>query len=146
MNLFWFVSRVAHAFYSRFPIFGTLRGAVAILEQDGKFLVIERSDGFGLCFPGGTSHFKETPEETIRREVTEETGLLLSSLEFKFDFRHPKPFPTHTYVFEARGEGELRGSWEGKPRAATINELKQRVIQQQQPVVEYLQSRSSRNS
>ncbi len=140
MNPFWVVSRAAHALYSRFPIFGTLRGAVAILERDGTFVIIERNDGFGLSFPGGTSHFKETPEATVRREVMEETGLKLTLLNFKFDFRESKPFPTHTYVFEASFEGELRSSWEGTPRFATVRELEQRVVQQQQPVVKFLLS------
>lgn len=139
-RLFWIISRLAHAFYRHFPIFGTIRGSIAIIRRDGGFVVIERNDGFGLGFPGGISRFREAPESTVRREVTEETGLALIALDYKFNFRTTKPIPTLTYVFEAVAEGSLRSSWEGVTRVVDLVELQQRVVPQQRAVAEYLSS------
>ncbi len=54
-------------------------GAVAILVENGKFLVIRRSEKVRapnmLCFAGGTIEPGETPEQTIVREMQEELGL-----------------------------------------------------------------------
>ena len=137
-RLFWIVSRVAHAVYRRFPIFGTIRGSVAIIRRDGGYVVIERNDGFGLGFPGGIALFHEDPEKTVRREVAEETGLTISTADYKFNYRNQQPFPTLTHVFEATCSGELRSSWEGTARVVHMAELQQRVVSQQQPVIDYL--------
>ena len=54
-------------------------GAVAIVIENGKFLVIRRSATVRapnmLCFAGGTIEQGETPEQTIVREMQEELGL-----------------------------------------------------------------------
>ena len=51
-----------------------LLGAGAIIEQDGKVLLIDRSDGLGYTIPGGIVRHKETLEKCVLREVREETG------------------------------------------------------------------------
>ena len=51
-----------------------LLGAGAIIEQDGKVLLIDRSDGLGYTVPGGIVRHKETLEKCVLREVQEETG------------------------------------------------------------------------
>jgi len=51
-----------------------LLGAGAIIEQDGKILLIDRSDGLGYTIPGGIVRHKETLEQCVLREVREETG------------------------------------------------------------------------
>ena len=48
--------------------------ACAIIEQDGKVLLIDRSDGLGYTIPGGVVRYKETVEQCVLREVREETG------------------------------------------------------------------------
>jgi 8-oxo-dGTP pyrophosphatase MutT (NUDIX family) len=137
-RLFWLISHVAHGLYSRFPIFGPIRGSVAILRRDGGFVVIDRNDGYGLGFPGGIARFGEPPENTVRREVMEETGLKISNPTYQFDYVVPVPFPNHTYVFEAGFDGELRNSWEGSARVATLTELQERIVPQQRRIVEHL--------
>jgi len=137
-RLYWIVSRTANALYRRFPIFGEIKGAVAIIRRDGGYVVIERNDGLGLGFPGGISSRRETPEQTVRRETREETGLTITSAEFKFEFHASIPFPNLTRVFEAAAEGETRSSWEGRARIARIEELQQRIVPQQRQIVEYL--------
>ncbi len=139
-RLFWLVYHTSCKLYTWFPIFGRIRGSVAIIRRESGFLVIERNDGHGLGFPGGIAAFRENPEKTVRREVREETGLRLLTAEFKFHFIHPEPFPTETYVFEATAEGELRSSWEGTARIASLAELQTRVVPQQRQVVDYLLS------
>ncbi|HUN89763.1 MAG TPA: NUDIX hydrolase [Terriglobales bacterium] len=139
---FFVISRIAYFLYSRFPVFGTLKGAVAIIRRDGGFVVTERGDGTGLGFPGGFAGFGENLEKTVRREVREETGLNLLTAEYKFDFFHPRPVPNQTYVFEATADGELRGSWEGAARVVPMAELERHIAPQQRRILEYLQSRS----
>ncbi|HEX9133989.1 MAG TPA: NUDIX domain-containing protein, partial [Ktedonobacteraceae bacterium] len=51
-----------------------LVGTGAIIERDGKFLLIDRSDGLGYTIPGGIVRNKETVEQCVKREVREETG------------------------------------------------------------------------
>ncbi|GCF09200.1 NUDIX domain-containing protein [Dictyobacter arantiisoli] len=48
--------------------------ACVIIEQDGKVLLIDRSDKLGYTIPGGIVRYKETLEECVRRETSEETG------------------------------------------------------------------------
>ncbi|GAB5405330.1 MAG: NUDIX domain-containing protein [Aureliella sp.] len=54
-------------------------GAVAVIVEDGKFLVIRRSAKVRapnlLCFAGGTIEQGETPEQAIVRELQEELSL-----------------------------------------------------------------------
>jgi 8-oxo-dGTP diphosphatase len=55
------------------------RGAVAIIVEDGNFLVIRRSELVRapnlVCFAGGTIEIGETPEQAIERELQEELNL-----------------------------------------------------------------------
>src|SRR5438876_8183181 len=48
--------------------------ACMIIEQDGKVLLIDRSDGLGYTIPGGVVRYRETVEQCVLREVCEETG------------------------------------------------------------------------
>ena len=48
--------------------------ACVIIEQDGKILLINRSDGMGYTIPGGIVRYRETVEQCVLREVREETG------------------------------------------------------------------------
>lgn len=48
--------------------------ACVIIEQDGKVLLIQRSDGLGYTIPGGIVRYRETVEQCALREVREETG------------------------------------------------------------------------
>jgi 8-oxo-dGTP diphosphatase len=48
--------------------------ACVIVEQDGKFLLIDRSDGLGYTIPGGIVRYRETVEHCVLREAQEETG------------------------------------------------------------------------
>lgn len=51
--------------------------ACVIIEQDGKILLVDRSDGLGYTIPGGIVRYKETIEECVLREAQEETGYIV---------------------------------------------------------------------
>lgn len=56
------------------------RGAVAIIVENGQFLVIRRSELVRapnlVCFAGGTIESGESPQQAIERELKEELNLL----------------------------------------------------------------------
>lgn len=53
--------------------------AIGVIENEGKYLVLKRSERTSSsgkwCFPGGKIERNETPEETVLREIKEETDL-----------------------------------------------------------------------
>lgn len=63
-------------------------GIYGIAQKDNKILMIKKSRGpyMGLLdLPGGKMEQGETTEETLRREIQEETGGIVKSFQF-FDF------------------------------------------------------------
>src|SRR5689334_18146616 len=48
--------------------------ACVIIEREGKFLLIDRTDGLGFTIPGGIVRYRETVEQCVLREAREETG------------------------------------------------------------------------
>ena len=139
-RLFWLISRSAIFLYSKFTLFGRIRGAVVIIRRADGFVAVDRSDGLGLCFPGGNARPWESEEAAVRREAREEAGIALRSLQFKFRFESSVFYPVTTSVFEGEGEGRSAGSWEGKVLIATLDELNGRIIPSQRPIVDYLKS------
>lgn len=66
------------------PIVSARRGAVAVVVQGGRFLVIRRSRHVEAprtyCFPGGAIEPGESEEEALVREIREELGANLRPL------------------------------------------------------------------
>ena len=62
---------------------GCLRGVVGVLERDGAFLMIKRSEQVRApgkwCFPGGAIEPGEAAPQTIVREFREELGLVVEA-------------------------------------------------------------------
>jgi 8-oxo-dGTP diphosphatase len=58
---------------------GVRYGVVAVIERDGRWLMIRRGEGVIApgcwCFPGGGIEAGETAEEAVIREIREEIGL-----------------------------------------------------------------------
>jgi 8-oxo-dGTP pyrophosphatase MutT (NUDIX family) len=145
-RLFWVVSRVCFAAYHYFPVFGTLRASVGIIRREGKFLIIHRNDGRGLSLPGGISGWREAPEETLRREIAEETGLSVSAQELKVEYYSDAEVPCYLSVFEVTANGEPKDSWEGSPRWTTVAELETNMLPSQRPLLRLLRSMTNASS
>lgn len=134
-RLFGLISRTCIAVYGRFPVFGSLRGSAAIIRRGNLFLVVERSDGLGLAFPGGLAHFWESDEQALARELREETGLRLTSHSLLLRYATRVPYPSLVAVFLAEAEGELRPSWEGIPCWVEFSRVQQRLMPNQRPIL-----------
>jgi 8-oxo-dGTP pyrophosphatase MutT (NUDIX family) len=141
--LFWIVARASFALYRRFPLFGTLRASIAIIQHDQQFLVIKRNDGRGLSLPGGLASWKEPEKETLRREVLEETGLRVTGQELRMHYHSTADVPCDISVFEVQATGKLKNSWEGSPRWMTMTEIEPRMLKSQRPVLELLRKMST---
>ena len=137
------IARTCFAFYRRFPLFGTLRGSIGIIQREDKFLIIHRNDGRGVCLPGGISRWREAEEETLDREILEETGLSVSGKEFKLKYYSEGEVPCIISVFEVQVSGELRNSWEGSAQWTTVAEMEPRILLSQRPVLELMRKMST---
>ncbi len=65
----------------------------AIVEQDGKILLIDRADGLGYTIPGGIVRYRETVEQCALRETREETGFGVTLQELVGVYSSPKRDP-----------------------------------------------------
>ena len=88
--------------------------AVGILvNADRSLLVQQRREGTACAgqweFPGGKLELGETPEQALKRELYEELGIEISSLEwltrFDHDYEHAR-VSLHTYLIY---------KWSGEP-------------------------------
>jgi 8-oxo-dGTP diphosphatase len=97
----WVRSKIVRATQHKF----TVSAAAIVIDEDGKVLllnhVLRPSSGWGL--PGGFIEKGEQPEDAIRREVCEETGIELDDLKM---FRVRTLGPHVEMLFIARGRGE----------------------------------------
>lgn len=142
-RLFWIFARTCFAIYRWFPVFGALRASIGIIHRGGKILVIQRNDGRGLSLPGGLAGWKEAEDQTLRREVLEETGLSVTSLELRMRYGSTADVPCTISVFKFEASGELKDSWEGSPRWMTPAELEPGLLESQRPVFELLRKISA---
>lgn len=68
------------SFVGKSKVIMVVSGAI-IFDKDRRVLLQRRSDNGLWGFPGGYMEIGETVEETAKREVYEETGLKLNSME-----------------------------------------------------------------
>ena len=134
--LFRVLSRTCLAVYSRVPIFGYLRAAVAIIRNDDLLLVIDRSDGRGFSFPGGLLWPWENSKQAMKREVLEETGLHVEKSRLLFEYRTSADILCIIAVFEAETSGGLKDSWEGSPRWLAPAEIQPLLLPSQKEIVD----------
>jgi 8-oxo-dGTP pyrophosphatase MutT (NUDIX family) len=137
-SIFWILSRTGLAVYSRLPIFGCLHASVAVIRKNGAFLVIERSDGRGLSFPGGLAFPWESAEQAMARELKEETGLTATKAVLMLSYDSSVEIPVILTAFEVEASGEIRSSWEGTPCWLHSSELRQRILPSQRRIVDTL--------
>lgn len=126
------------AAYSRFPVLGSFRASLAVIRDADRVLVINRSDGRGLSFPGGLAYPWETAERALVWEVSEETGLSVKAASSLFSYYASDELPCAITVFAVEAEGKLRGSWEGSPTWLTVNDIRPALMKSQQKIGERL--------
>ncbi len=85
----------------------------------------------------------ESEEQTLIREVREETGLHAERCEFAFRYESAAVMPARIAVFRAEARGEIRHSWEGTAEWVKIAELQNSIISSQTYIVEQLSGSGS---
>jgi 8-oxo-dGTP diphosphatase len=88
--------------------------AACFIERDGKLLVLDLTYRSGYAFPGGMIEPNENIETGVIREVLEETGLSVESLQYigsKEDIQYG--LTVIAIAFSATTSGETRESDEG---------------------------------
>jgi len=84
-----------------------------IRDSKGRILVMKRREPKVWEFPGGGIDWGESPEEAVRREVLEETGLRIKGIKLLCTsskvYRKGRITKHSIYiVFEGRGEGKVK--------------------------------------
>ncbi len=102
------------------------------------FLVIDRSDGRGLSFPGGLAMPWETAEEAMRREVSEETGLQVKHSTQLFEYSSSADIPVMLTVFAVEADGDPKDSWEGSPVWLPLTDIQPRLLPSQKEIPDHL--------
>lgn len=137
-ELFKLCSKTFIAVYGRFPLLGELRSSVGIVRRGGDVLLMQRSDGLGWAFPGGTAWFWESPAQTLRRELHEETGMRVESERLVLAYSDRHFIPSRISVFEVSASGSPRGTWEGDVAWHPLHSLPQPFFPCQLPILHLL--------
>ena len=101
----------------RSPVPRRRMGAGIAVMNGGDVLLVRRGDNALWDVPGGGAEAGETPEDTARRELREETGLSVGALRSLGVFPHRHAYPDgnvvawETHVFTADFAG-------GEPHAS----------------------------
>ncbi|MCV6622189.1 MAG: NUDIX hydrolase N-terminal domain-containing protein [Cellvibrionaceae bacterium] len=92
--------------------------SASVFDAEGKQLLVKRTDDHTWCLPCGWAEVGESPQESLRREVLEETGLVVEVKDqIRLGYRMPGEFglPHTTYHLQfycVLIGGEIRGSHE----------------------------------
>lgn len=87
----------------------------ALIFKNNKILVNKLSYKNGYGLPGGTLQKNEDFETALKREVSEETGMEISKIEYFGSYWYNREFPSVNVAYTAIARGELHSSKEGKP-------------------------------
>jgi ADP-ribose pyrophosphatase YjhB (NUDIX family) len=137
---FRLASRLFVALYGRFPLLGELRSAAGIVREGENYIMVERSDGRGRCFPGGMAFWGESEESSLRREVREETGLQVLQCQYLWTYHNRHYLPSSVAVYQVETTGAVRGSWEGAVVRVPAGELEHNLFPIHAPILEYLRA------
>ncbi|GAA4853836.1 hypothetical protein GCM10023310_35960 [Paenibacillus vulneris] len=97
-------------------------GGAVIKDRDGRILMQKRSDYGHWGLPGGGMEAGESVEETMRREVYEETGLIVDDCELyavysgpRMQYRYPdgNEVVFVMFIFEAGADWEKKLAADG---------------------------------
>lgn len=117
--------------------------AGALIEKDNKYLLIDRVDP-PLGFAGLAGHINEgeTPEETLLRKVSEESGLKLKSSillfeeEVEWNWCRAGVQSHYWYMYKCEVEGKIKNNPEASKSIGwySLDEIKKMKLE---PVWEY---------
>jgi len=90
-----------------------LEAVVAIIQEDGKYLIQKRPEGALLAglweFPGGKRKSGETLEDALRREVREELGAEIEGIQPLLEVEHAYTrFQVKLYAYACRLQSRLQ--------------------------------------
>lgn len=128
-NLWFLIRGLSFAYLQRFLatiLFIPLppkMSACTIITRDGKYLVVDINYRPGLALPGGLMDPYETLEETVAREVFEETGLTVTKATYLTsakDVQYGISVVVAGFVVETTGT--ITDSHEGAVRWVTAQE------------------------
>ncbi|MBC7321216.1 NUDIX domain-containing protein [bacterium] len=72
-----------------------------ILDEEGRILFIQRKDNKRWVLPSGSLEIDESITDALKREVLEETGLIVKSYELISVYSHPKySYISHGYEYQ----------------------------------------------
>lgn len=125
-----------------------LGSASALVEQDGRYLAVELPR-HRVVFPGGFMTWREQPWQTAEREVREETGLRVRALDLVGVYPAISDsfarISNLCFVYRAEVvDGTLRRSAEGRPCWLTEDELRRRLNQGDQRILDDCLNRHQR--
>ena len=103
------------------------QAASVLIFKDGKFLCADRTDGQGICGPGGHRKPGESPEETALREAQEEFNIVPLSLHPFGDLKASKGLYLTTRLYFAdrfTGTPEADGMEMANERWMALDELR----------------------
>lgn len=118
--------RLVRFIYSSFKtglarVLGSFCSARAVVVSDGRLLAV--SQGVYLELPGGQVKYGEKPEEAVRRELEEETGVEIADPRKITEVAREG---TLEIVYRADPRNtELKGSWEGEPVWVPLDEVEE---------------------
>lgn len=84
------------------------RVVIGIVCKDGKVIMVRKHGYNDWIFPGGHVELDETAEEAVKREVKEETGLVVEILQELGSRVHPLSGVQISYYFCKYITGELK--------------------------------------
>jgi orotate phosphoribosyltransferase len=119
----------------------------AVLEPvPGQVLLIERTNPpYGWALPGGFVEPGESAEDAVRREIAEETGLILSELAQMHTYSRPDRdarMYTASVVFTARASGEAKaGDDAGRVRLFPLDHLPEAICFDHREILEDYRTR-----
>ena len=112
-------SFVINSFHFFSKVFGVMvppaPTVAAIIPKSGKVLAIKLTYKDGHALPGGRLNKDETLEQGLRREIMEETGLEVTSLEYFNSYIARDDYPQVNVTFIAKVKGKYHSSSEGTP-------------------------------
>ncbi|OZB96257.1 NUDIX domain-containing protein [Paenibacillus sp. XY044] len=111
-------------------------GGAIIQDQAGRILMQRRSDYGDWGLPGGAMEPGETIEETMKREVLEETGLVVQSHELmgvysgpKMQYTYPDGNEVVFVMFIFKAEAKLQGRLSDNGIRLLFRDLHQESLQ-----------------